>query len=258
MSTQDRTVAAGAPILLAADRKSRYLESFRPGRRFECHLGFIVYPEVLYWGQRLTTNCGQSLTVLRPTHSEVMTMLKRRTTVVYPKEAGRILLELGVFSGGRFAEVGSGSGALGYLLASMLGQTGRLYSFDRDPAHQQQAYQNLERTGLLERVIFALRDPARDGFGVAGLDGLFVDVPEPWTLVVPGAQALAGGAPWVSLSPTIEQIVRTDRALFDAGFVDRRMLELSEREWKLFPGRMRPQDRAIGHTAFLLTARRGV
>ncbi len=32
------------------------------------------------------------------------------------------------------------------------------------------------------------------------------------------------------------------------------MIEIMEREWKLFPGRMRPEDRMVGHTAFLLVA----
>jgi tRNA A58 N-methylase Trm61 len=57
--------------------------------------------------------------------------------------------------------------------------------------------------GLTDRVTFHRGDPARMGFGCTGLDGLFIDVPEPWTLAGAGWQALAGGAPWVSLSPTV-------------------------------------------------------
>lgn len=249
-------VQPGEPILLVHDRRATYLTPFRPEGRFECHLGLVRYPEELVWGAVLETNKGAPMVVLRPTHGEMLTMLKRRTTVVYPKEAGRILMELAVRAGRRYAECGSGSGAMTSLLAFMVGDAGRVHSFEREPEHQAQARKNVERMGLSERVEFVLGDPGRMGFGLEGLDGLFVDVPEPWALARAGWAALAGGAPWVSLSPTVDQVVRTERALYDAGFARRQMTETFERRWKLFPGRMRPDDRMVGHTAFLLTARK--
>ena len=254
----DKPVAPGEAILIYRDKRSIYLHTFRPGGRFECHHGLVQWPEELYFGSVVETNKGVEMMVLRPTHSEVLTMLKRRTTVVYPKEAGRILLELGVRAGGQYAEVGSGSGAMTCLLAWMAGPEGRIYSRERVEEHLAQARKNVGRMGLEERVDFALRDVARKGFGVTGLDGVFVDVPEPWEIVPAATDSLAGGAPWVSLSPTVDQISRTERALYDHGFERRNMLELSERSWKLFPGRTRPQDRMVGHTAFLLVARKVV
>jgi tRNA (adenine57-N1/adenine58-N1)-methyltransferase len=256
MPNSTSTVQPGDLMLVYRDEQATYLVAYRPGGRFECHHGLALLPDPLRWGDVIRTNREVPLYVLRPTHAEVMALQKRRTTVVYAKEAGRIIVELGVRAGGRYGECGSGSGALTGLLASLVGPTGRVYSRDRDPHHLEQARRNIDRLGLTDRVEFELRDPARSGFGVDQLDGLFVDVPEPWTLAEAGAAALAGGAPWVSLSPTVDQIVRTERALFDAGFVRRRMIEVMEREWKLFPGRTRPGDRMVGHTAFLLAARK--
>ncbi len=252
----DGPIAAGENILVYADERATYLHVYRPGGRFECHHGAVDMPEALYWGDVLETMKGVPLAILRPSHAEVLTLLKRRTTVVYPKEAGRILLEMGVRSGGRYGEVGSGSGAMTSILAWMTGPEGRIYSRERVENHFDQACKNIERFGVSDRVDLELRDVARQGWGVDGLDAVFVDVPEPWSIVPAALDALDSGGIWVSLSPTVDQIVRTERALFQAGFARRTMLELFERKWKLFPGRTRPGDRMIGHTAFLLTARR--
>ncbi|RMF12797.1 MAG: methyltransferase domain-containing protein [Candidatus Dadabacteria bacterium] len=252
-SISDR-VPDGAQIILYRDDRATYLHVYRPGGRFECHHGLLDLPAELHWGDVLRTRKGVDMAVLRPTHALTLNRIKRRTTVVYNREAGRIALELGVRSGGRYGEVGSGSGAMTTLLASLVGDGGRVYSREREPEHLEQARKNIARAGLSGRVDFELRDVASEGFGVTGLDGVFVDVPAPWDLVPAAHAALSGGAPWVSLSPTVDQIVRTDQALFRAGFVRRRMIELFEREWKLFPGRMRPADRMVGHTAFLLVA----
>lgn len=247
-------VAPGETLLLYHDERATYLVPFKPGGRFECHLGIVVFPENLVWGALLTFSKGARAAVLRPSHSDVQLLLKRRTTVVYPKEAGKAIMELGVRAGGRYGECGSGSGAMTMLLASLVGPEGKVYSRERHPEHLAQARKNIERLGLSERVDFAQCDPAREGFGVTGLDGLFIDVPEPWLLVAAGAEALGEGGIWVSLSPTIDQAVRTERELCDYGFVRRRLSETLERSWKLFPGRVRPEDRMVGHTAFLLVA----
>lgn len=248
------TVQPGQQILIHYDDSSSYLQTYRPGGRFECHLGVLVFPDNLPWGSILKTSRQIPLAILRPTHESTLQRLKRRTTVVYSKEAGRIVMELGVKNGGRYAEVGTGSGAFTSVLASMVGPNGKVYSREREGEHLEQAKINLGRLGLSAVVDFELRDVARQGFGVSDLDGVFVDVATPWEIVPAAYAALSGGAPWVSLSPTVDQIIRTEQALIRYGFARRRMIEIIEREWKLFPGRMRPEDRMIGHTAFLLVA----
>lgn len=187
-------VQPGEAVLMFHDARSTYLSTYKPGGHFECHHGRLTFPEVLEWGAVLPTNRGVPIAVLRPTHGEVMTMLKRRTTVVYPKEAGKIVMELGVRAGGRYAECGSGSGAMTTILAHLVGPGGKVYSFEREETHQEQARVNLKRMGLADRVEFTLTDPARYGFGLTGLDGIFIDVPEPWSLAEAGAEAAAGGA----------------------------------------------------------------
>lgn len=248
------TVQTGQQIIIHHDDSATYLQTYRPGGRFECHLGVLVFPENLAWGAVLKTSREIPMAILRPTFESTLNRLKRRTTVVYTKEAGRIVMELGVKNGGRYAEVGTGSGALTSVMASLVGPEGKVYSRERESEHLDQAKINVSRQGLSERVEFELRDVARQGFGVSDLDGVFVDVPTPWEIAPAGFDALAGGATWVSLSPTVDQIIRTEQALFRYGFTRRRMIEILEREWKLFPGRMRPEDRMIGHTAFLLVA----
>lgn len=251
-------VEEGELILLYHDARANYLLSYHEHTRVSTHLGAITLASPLYWGIELRSTQGIPFTVLKPTHSEILTRLHRKTTVVYPKDAGFILLELGVREGGVYLEVGSGSGAFTALLASLVGDRGKIYSLDRHPHHLHQAEENLKRVGLRHRVELSLRDPVQEGFGIVGADGIFVDLAEPWTVVPSAYEALKGSGTWVSLSPTLDQAMRTEVALRDHCFVHRRLHEILIREWRLFPGRSRPQDRMIGHTAFLLSARKSL
>lgn len=251
-------VREGELILLYHDERANYLLPYRSGERISTHLGALTLIPPIYWGMQLQSTKGVVFTILRPTHSELLTRLHRQTTVVYPKDAGFILLELGVREGGIYLEVGSGSGAFTALLAALVGDRGRIYSYDRHPQHLRQAEENLARVGLAHRVQFLLCDPVTEGFGVEGADGIFVDLPEPWQVVPAAFRALCGSGSWVSLSPTLDQAQRSEIALSDHGFVHRRLYELYLREWRIYPGRSRPRDRMIGHTAFLLTARKAL
>jgi tRNA (adenine57-N1/adenine58-N1)-methyltransferase len=249
-------VSSGSLIVLYHDGRAFYLTDYLPRKRFSTHLGAVDLPEPLYYGMVLKSTKGVEFAVLKPSHSELLTMLKRQTTVVYPKDAGFILLELGVREGGKYGEVGAGSGAFTAVLAQMVGEKGRVYSLDIHPGHLKQAEENLRKLNLLSRVELFLRDGEKEGFPVLGLDGVFIDLPEPWRIVPSATRALKGGGFWVSLSPTLEQAIRTEIALEGEGYVKRRVVETYIREWRAYPGRTRPYERMIGHTAFLVLGRK--
>jgi tRNA (adenine57-N1/adenine58-N1)-methyltransferase len=55
--------------------------------------------------------------------------------------------------------------------------------------------------------------------------------------------------------PTTNQIIETLRALTD-GFGDIEVLEIMLRKYKTIPERVRPEDRMVAHTGFLIFARK--
>lgn len=178
--------------------------------------------------------------------------VRRKTTIIYPKEAGLILLELGVRPGMVVGEVGTGSGAFTYILASILGKEGRLYTFERRKEFIENAKENLKRYGEFPWVDWIERDVEVEGFGIKNLDAIFLDVPEPWKLIPHAFEALKGGRTLGSLSPNVEQIKLTHEAMKNEGFTRLRVYEIIQREILVRPEGTRPRERGIFHTGYLL------
>jgi tRNA (adenine57-N1/adenine58-N1)-methyltransferase len=248
-------VREGEWILLYSSERAQYLTRYQPGKKFSTHLGELELAEGLKFGENLKTHTGKDFFVLKPTTSLLSMRVKRTTTIIYPKDAGLILLETGIGAGSRVIEVGTGSGAMTIILAKAVGMEGKVYSFERRPEFLENARENVEKYGLSDRVVFHLKDPAESGYGVNGVDAAIIDVPEPWSLVEPTWEALRGGGSWASLSPTIDQVVRTFEALSER-FVKIRCVEILEREILVRPGKTRPRERMVSHTGYLLFAQK--
>ena len=99
-------------ILLYGGKKAEYLVKFEPGRKIQTHLGVLTLPEKIEFGKRLETHIGKSFYVLFPTTREISMRVKRTTTIIYPKDAGYMIVETGIGAGSKVLETGTGSGAL--------------------------------------------------------------------------------------------------------------------------------------------------
>lgn len=251
-------VPQGSLIYLYHDERARYLVTYEPGKKVSSHLGEITLPLGLRYGAQLLSSKGMVFHVLIPTTADLAMKVRRTTTIIYPKDAGLMILETGIGAGSRVLETGTGSGAMTLILARIVGPQGRVYSFERRAEFQENARENLRRAGLEDRVTFILRDPAAEGFGLSPpVDAAIIDVPEPWTLVEPLREALRDGAPAAFLIPTIDQVLRTWEALEREGFLRLRCVEVWEREMLIRPGKTRPRERMVSHTGYLLFAHKG-
>ena len=104
---------------------------------------------------------------------------------------------------------------------------------------------------------FFLKDPVTDGgFGVTGVDSVFLDVPEPWTLIDAAYDALKGGGFIGTLNPCIEQIQTTVEKMEQSGFIRIRCIEILVRGIRVKKNMTRPHDRMIAHTGYLLFAQK--
>ena len=247
-------IVKGSLVILWSD-EAEYLTTYEPLKRFSTHLGILTMPEECEWGMPVQTHQGKTFYVLKPTTSDLSMRVKRRTNIVYPKEAGLMLLETGIGPGARVIEVGTGSGALTIVLANIVGESGRVYSFDRREDLQRNAIKNVKRAGLSSRVEFKIIDAGVTGFPVKDIDAAFVDVAEPWKLIERVWQALKPGGAWASLSPNIEQVQKTVRGL--KGYFARiRTYEVLLRPILVREDRTRPQDRIVGHTGYITFAQK--
>jgi tRNA (adenine57-N1/adenine58-N1)-methyltransferase len=250
-------VQAHDPVLLISEEGKRYLVFVEPGGSWYTNRGRLPYEEIIGqpYGQVKTTHLGQKFLILRPTTSDLIQYLKRTTQIVYPKDAARLVMELDLQDGKRMIEAGTGSGGLTLAFARAVAPSGHVYSYEIRPEHQRVAQRNLEKLNLLPYVDLKLRDAA-EGFDEQDVDAVFLDARDAAAIIPQAEAALTESGIFAALQPTVNQVSDVLRALEDGNFVDIRVEEILIRPWKPVPDRLRPADRMIAHTGYLIFARK--
>jgi tRNA (adenine57-N1/adenine58-N1)-methyltransferase len=128
-------------------------------------------------------------------------------------------------------------------------------SYEQKPDMQNLARKNVERVGLTSRVDFKLRD-IQLGFDETDADAFFLDVQNPFDYIEQVRAALKPGGFFCTLSPTFNQVEKTLYALRKHKFAFVEVCEILLRYFKPEPARLRPTDRMVAHTGFLVFARR--
>ncbi len=180
--------------------------------------------------------------------------MRRKSQIVYPKESGYILLKMNIRSGSRVVEAGSGSGALTIALAHAVAPDGHVASYEIRRDMLARARANVERLGLEGVVTFKEWDIA-EGFEETEADALFLDVRSPHHYLTQVRAALAPGAFFGAVVPTANQVSSLLAGLEEEGFVDLEACEILLRSYKTVPARLRPKDRMVGHTGYLVFGR---
>lgn len=251
-------IQTGELVLLISPEGKRYLRTLNPDHTFHTQEGLLKMADVAAadFGAVVRTHKGLAFRVMRPTLYDCIKGVRRSTTIMYPKEIGYVLLKLGAGPGRRIVEAGSGSGGLTTALAWMAGDNGRVYTCEKRAEFSELAKENIARNGLSNRVSFFNVDIA-DGFPeeARGADALFLDVRTPWEYLSQAADIVCPGAPIGFLLPTANQIIELLHALETSDFEDVDVLEILLRRYKTVPERLRPEDRMVAHTGFLVFAR---
>jgi tRNA (adenine57-N1/adenine58-N1)-methyltransferase len=139
-------------------------------------------------------------------------------------------------------------------LAYAVGKEGKVISYEARPEMQDVARKNLERFGWLLTVEFKIRNIG-DGFEETGVDALFLDVANAYDYMHQVRQALKPGGFFGSILPTTNQVSKLLYALRREDFAFTEVLEIMMRFYKPEPDKLRPTDRMIAHTGFLIFAR---
>lgn len=247
----------GDMLLLLDPEGKRIVTRLTPNVRIDSHLGFIKHETLLEYefGSLVPTQLGEHFILLRPSTLDLVMNVSRATQIVYPKEIGYLLLKMNIHPGMRVLEAGTGSGAMTLALAQMVQPHGKVYTYEERAEHQENARKNILRAKLEPYVEFRVQD-IRAGFDQHNADALFLDVREPWLFLAQAHAALRPGGFFGSLVPTTNQVsemlTEMDRM---SNWVEIEVSELLHRKYKLNAERLRPDDRMIAHTGFIITAR---
>jgi len=253
--TQTHARSGDLAQLVSAQNK-RFTIRLVPDGQLHTHRGILSHNDLigLPWGSQIKSHLGSSFILIQPTLSDILLDIKRNTQIMYPKEIGFILVMMGIGPGKHVLEAGTGSGSLTTALAYMVGPNGRVTSYEARPEMQHLAIKNLERIGLAERVTFKLGD-IKDGFDEQNVDALFLDVPNSHDYMAQVSAALKPGGPFGAILPTTNQISTLLVALKREHFAFIEVCEILLRFYKVVPERLRPTDRMVAHTGYLVFAR---
>ena len=241
--------------LLGSGYKSHFIQLTK-SEVFQTHRGVIAHDDIIgqKWGTCLHSHQGNPFYLMQPSLGDVLKNLKRNTQIMYPKDIGYAIMVMGIGPGQIVLEAGTGSGALTCAFAFLVGDNGKVISYDRKAEIQDLAAKNLDKMGLRPRVIFKARDIS-EGFDERNADALFLDIPNPYDYIEQVKSALKPGGFFGSILPTMNQVSLLLEKLNHANFAFIEVCEVLLRFYKTDWERFRPTDRMVAHTGFLIFAR---
>jgi tRNA (adenine57-N1/adenine58-N1)-methyltransferase catalytic subunit len=246
----------GDLALLAGPRQKHFIIRLTHGAALETHRGILKHDALigLPWGSMVYSHLGRSFVLLVPSLTDLLQNTKRNTQIMYAKDIGFILMMMNIGPGQHVLEAGTGSGALTTALASMVGSYGRVTTYEARPEMQKLAQKNIRGLGLDDRVTFKLRNIV-EGFDETGVDALFLDLPNPYDFIDQVRSALKPGGFFGTILPTTNQVMRLLSALQRGNFVFIEVCEIMLRYYQAIPEKLRPTDRMVAHTGFLIFGR---
>ena len=261
---QNGPFRAGDRVQLTGPKGKLNTISLQAGGEFHTHRGVLQHDAII--GQPdasvvLSSNEIEYL-ALRPLLTDFVMSMPRGAAIIYPKDAAQIIGAADIFPGARVVEAGVGSGALSLWLLRAIGQEGHLHSFERREEFSTVARANV--VGFLgaepanwDITIGDLTHTLGDVVEPGTADRVVLDMLAPWECLDAVSAALAPGGVLLCYIATVTQLSRVAEAIRGTGnFTDPDSNETIIRGWHVEGLAVRPDHRMIGHTGFLLTARR--
>jgi len=262
MEMEDDLIKPNDLIYLILDGRRKWLVQVEEGREFQTHKGTVKFDELIGkpFGSVIFSHPhesqGYKFYVLKPLPSDYVIHMSRKTQIIYPEDAGLILMYTGISPGSVVVEAGCGSGALTCILGNYVRPDGHIFSYDIREKSLKKAKNNVLKAGLSDFVSIQYGDIVIDDLGHENVDSIVLDMPQPWMAIEKIKQYLKLSGTLVSFSPAIEQAKKTTVALKENEFYDINTYDLIKRKYQVKPNATHPEVRMIGHTGYMTFARK--
>lgn len=249
-------------IYLILDERRRWLVTVKSGEEFHTNYGIINFDDIIgiKFGSVIFSKPhetqGYKFYIFKPIPSDYVVYMSRKTQIIYPEDAGLILLYTGIGPGSKVIEAGCGSGALTCILGNYVRPDGRIFSYDIREKSLKRATKNVLRANLQDFVEIKYGDILKEDLNHTNIDSIVLDIPQPWRAVNHIKSYLKLSGIIASFSPTIEQVKKTTFALRENDFFEIYTYELMKRTLQVKENATRPQVRMIGHTGYLTFGRK--
>lgn len=250
-------IKEGSELLIVLNERKKWITQAISGKQFHCHKGFFDYDDIIGkpFGFRIKTNKSAVLTIYQPLPSDFLAKLPHSSQIIYPKDAGLILMNTGIMPGSRVIETGTGSGALTSILANYVKTEGHIYTYEIREEAYNTAKKNIQRLNLSEYVTIKNKD-ASLGFDEYNVDSIVLDLGDPCEVIPHAYESLKYSGIIAVFLPTYNQVEKVYTKLREYNFREIQAVELIMREMQLKENAIRPNTRMIGHTGFLIFARK--
>ena len=247
-------------VVINTPKNNKFLAVVDLKKEFTTNEGNFKFSQIKNIPTLVKTSTGINFKIYKPTYKEFVLLMKRGPQIIYPKDVAQIVLESNIHNSSKVLEIGSGSGALTLYLYTLLKNTGVLYSLDSSRINQRRA----DKT--ISRYISTLSDENKDITFIneelinfkyntlnEKIDAIITDVPEPWEFFT--NNKIENSVSWVSYLPSMTQVMRMNDLLKQQQFQDIEVKEIILRDWVIDEKVVRPSNKLVSHTGFLISAR---
>ncbi|MCD6301561.1 MAG: tRNA (adenine-N1)-methyltransferase [Staphylothermus sp.] len=250
----------GDVVTIYIDPKRIYTIRITENKILGTDKGYIKHDDLAgkKYGEYIYTSQNVRAYLLKPLLIDYLQTIKRATQIIYPKDSSLIIYLSSINPSSKVLEAGVGSGFLTISIANFMSKRGKIIGFDIREEHLETARYNLEKAGLIDRVQLILGD-IRDSSIVQeqAFDAVFYDLPDPWNALETAYHALKPSMPIVVYVPTVNQVEKTVVSMRKSSkFIDIRVYEVLLREYLVEEGATRPKSFMIGHTGYIIFARK--
>ena len=264
MRRQSGPFRVGDRVQLTGPKGRLNTVTLEVGGEFHTHRGVLSHDLLIGQpdGTVVESSNGFEYLALRPLLSDFVMSMPRGAAIIYPKDAAQILAKADIFPGATVVEAGVGSGALSLWLLRAIGPKGTLTSFERREEFAVVAHANV--TAFLGAApshwtvaVGDLQETLPTALDAGSVDRIILDMLAPWECITECAEALVPGGVLLCYIATVTQLSRVAEAIRASGsFTEPDSSETLVRGWHVEGLAVRPDHRMVGHTGFLLTARR--
>ena len=210
--------------MILDERGKKYI--LKPGAEFQSDLG-IVKADVLdnaQIGDEVKSHLDHSFKIVKPNVNDFIDLMERRCSILIKKDIGQVLAHTGLGAGSRVVDAGTGAGAIALHFGNVVGLQGKVFTYEVREDFAEVARRN--------------------------------DLPKPFEIFEEVMESLNVGG-WLAVyAPYIDQAETSYRVAKKLGFYDIEIIETLERGLEVRTQGVRPKTRMVGHSGYLLFARK--
>lgn len=240
--------------MILDERGKKYI--LKPGAEFQSDLG-IVKADVLdnaQIGDEVKSHLDHSFKIVKPNVNDFIDLMERRCSILIKKDIGQVLAHTGLGAGSRVVDAGTGAGAIALHFGNVVGLEGKVFTYEVREDFAEVARRNIDNFGITN--IEVKNKNIKEGIDEDNIDLIFLDLPKPFEIFEEVMESLNVGG-WLAVyAPYINQAETSYRVAKKLGFYDIEIIETLERGLEVRTQGVRPKTRMVGHSGYLLFARK--